>query len=130
MSSPMDRCYWVIYPWSDAHGPDLVHPEDLEQFRRIDPLGRAFAVMGQDGEFLVLAIGGERFRVKPSLATEIPIPHFAYGQDVRVKNGNKIATVLEINWHYKRHEPYYMLLVGGKPDKRRYWSEELSPIDD
>jgi hypothetical protein len=117
---------WVLYPWFEEHGTALVHPEDLDRFRRLSPYGKVFEKVGDDGDFVVLLAGHDTFRVKPDLMTTVEPPAFGYGQQATVRSKGTVGTVADIRWHHAQRRPFFHLEVNGKRIASRYWAEDLA----
>lgn len=118
---------WGLYPWFAEHGAELVHPDDLEGFQALMPYGKLFQVAAQEGEFLALRYGDERFRVRPGeLFQPRPAPAFAFGDAVQVPKKGP-GTVAAIEWHHQRQAPLFFVAVDGKRLKKRYGAEDLAP---
>lgn len=126
MSNPVFQ--WGLYQWFEESGVDLVHPDDLDSFRRFLPNGKVFQCVGQHEEYLVLAYGNLHFRVKPSLFKPVPTPGRQFGETVNVKSkGDSLTGVVgDIIWHFQKAEPYYHVLVNGKKLKKQYWQNDFA----
>jgi hypothetical protein len=121
---------WGLYPWFPEHGEEYVHPEDVNAFRLLFPYGKAFAVLAEEDSYVVLQYGNARFRVKPDLLKPISAPANSFGEKVRVvSHGEDVTgTVSDIQWHFERAEPYYLLMINGKRSKKRYWKVDFLDV--
>ncbi len=118
---------WGLYPWFSTGDQDLVHPDDRARFAELEPYGLLFKMVADEGEYLVLAYGQERFRVKPDLWKETGPCAFEVGQQVsNQRHPEKTNVVREVMWHYKHGREFYLLTVDGKKKTRRYWAQELA----
>ena len=118
---------WGLYPWFQEHGTHLVHPNDLEAWVALQPYGRVFERVGEEGEFLKLAYGNHVFRVKPDFFRPVRSPSKRIGDVVRLESGGEVkeGTIVEIQWHHQRNEPFYLLKINGKRSSRRYWDSDF-----
>lgn len=124
----MDTEQWVLYPWFQEHGAQLIHPDDLERLKTLGAYGTVFKQLGTDGQYTVLSAKRQTVRVLPDLIVKVPRPAFDYGQQVRVAGQDRIGVVEEIGWHHKLSRPFFLLAIGGKRQSRRYWDDELTPV--
>jgi hypothetical protein len=113
--------------WFEEDGAELIHPDDIERFRQLMPSARVFHCDGVEGEYLVLAYGEHRFRVKRSLFRPVDRPARAIGESVSLMTkGNLVHGVItDIVWHFQRAEPYYHVTANGKELKKRYWKDDF-----
>jgi hypothetical protein len=120
-------CHWGLYLWFVEYEPELVHPDDLDQFRNFKPYGHVFHCIGKDLSYLILQYGDSRFRVKPDLFRPVPPPRHIVGEVVSVARDNGIVTavVCDVMWHFKKSKPYYHVAINGKRSGRQYWDEDL-----
>jgi hypothetical protein len=66
--------------------------------------------------------------------TELPMPRFSVGQKVVVVLNEKNKTphtgsVREVIWHYKDSRYNYYLEENGKKISKRYFEEDLDPVE-
>jgi len=66
---------WGLYPWFEEHGAELVHSDDIDEFRKLSPYGKVFLRTGEDNGFIRLAYGDRTFHVKPDLFQPVPRSH-------------------------------------------------------
>jgi hypothetical protein len=121
------------------HAPKWVHPDDLP---RLDKLCLArlcdvcYEEMGQEGDYLVLRISGETFRVRPAVLNVLPPTPYAPGDYVRTLNGTRrVGWITEVRWHGGEKRHFFHIAVEGKKVahrrvSRRYWQEDLALVDD
>jgi|SRR5260370_28531122 len=121
---------WGLYPWFEEHGRELIHPNDLDSFRRLISNVKVFQCTACEGDYVTLRYGEEQFRVKPTLFKPVPKPSFGFGKDVSFRKGSSLAAgkISDILWHFKERKHYFLVSVDGKPLKKRYWPEELSTL--
>lgn len=117
---------WGLYPWFEEHGAQLVHGDDIDEFRKLSPYGKVFLRTGEDNGFIRLAYGERTFRVKPDLFQPVPPISFPIGTRVTILSKNIDAVIDSIQWHHRDAKPIYYVRRDGKPDSRRYSSEDLS----
>lgn len=114
------------------HDPSLVHPDDRA---RLDQMcgGLSFhcyEVTGVEDEYLVIAAGGETFRVKDAAIRQLPSPKFAMGMRVRTTNGTpRRGWIAGIGWHFKEGRHLYQLEVEGRSVSRRRISRRYGEED-
>ena len=118
---------WGLAPWFEETGPDLVHAEDLDAFRQLLPYGKLFKCVADDVQYLTIQYAKETFRIKPQLFRVVPEPRKKIGDEVRVKVGEvtKMATVYDVNWHFQKGQPFFFLIIDGKSQRKRYWTEDF-----
>lgn len=118
---------WGLCQWFEEHGTDIVHPDDLEAFRRFLPNGKVFQCLCQEGDYLVLRYGDLRFRVRPLLFKPVPVPSTKIGDRVRIRSNGEVlpAVITGMAWHFQRSEPYYSVTVNGKERSKRYWQSDF-----
>jgi hypothetical protein len=120
---------WLLYPWFEEHGASLVYPDDMEAFRKLSPYGKVFQRIGDDGNWAVIVYAGARIRVDATCAKVVNAPAFGFGQRVLVRRHRRVATVVEIRWHYKADCPFFFVEAGGRRVKTRYWPDDLEPAE-
>ena len=119
---------WGRYSWSKEKGAALVHEDDLAAFIEIFPHGKLFQHVGNERQYLRLAYGPKLFRVKPDLFEPVPFTPMPVGTAVKIVERNLDAVIEELEWHWVRAKPYYILRYDGKRHTRWYWDEELSAL--
>jgi hypothetical protein len=117
---------WGLYPWFEEHGAQLVHSEDLGEFRKLSPYGKVFLRTGEEDGFIRLAYGERTFRVKPDLFRPVAPVSFPIGTRVTIRGKDVEAVVDSIQWHQRDAKPIYYLRRDGKLDSRRYSADDLS----
>ena len=115
---------WGIYPWHIEHGAELIHPDDLEAFRKETNSSKVFECM-EEGDYITLRYNGNRYRVKDKLFKPVPTPKYTFGEIVRVKKSEEEAVITDIMWHYDKQEHFYFIAVRGKRKSKRYWESEF-----
>jgi hypothetical protein len=116
---------WGLYPWFEERGVQLVHGEDLGEFRRLSPYGKIFLCTGEEGAFIWLAYGEQRFRVKSELFQRVSPILFPIGTRVTIRSKGIVVIVDSIQWHHRDAKPIYHVSREGKRDSRRYSAEDL-----
>ena len=117
---------WGTYPWFLEHGIDLIHPDDLENFRKEANNCKVFQCVNEDAQFITVKYGNALFRVRDSLFKSVPAPKFYFGQKLELegKSDSEII-VTDIMWHYRKKEHYYLISVNGKKKTKRYFESEF-----
>jgi len=116
----------ALYPWFEEHGVQHVHPDDFERFKALSPYGKVFGVDDAEDGYVRLRYGGDSFRVKPTLLQSIPFVDIEVGQRVRLLAKQSEGVIEHVIWHHKERRPFFLVLIHGKRDSRRYRREELS----
>lgn len=119
---------WGTYPWFEEFGVELIHPDDIEAFRKEVRYGRKVFLCVEEGEYMTLKYNNNYYRVKEKLFTPKPTPKFDFGQIVRIKSSNAEVKIADIMWHGNKQEHYYHVLAGNKKKSRRYFESELMEI--
>lgn len=116
---------WGVYPWVIEQGTELIHHDDLEDFRKQASNCKVYQCVDVS-EYLTLKYQSRCYRVKAELFRTIPTPRFEFGQSVIIKKSGQKAVVSDIMWHYDRQQHYYFLIVENKRKSKRYFESELS----
>lgn len=114
---------WGLYPWFVECGEDLIHPEDIGQFKPNNSL--VFYCKDTFEDYLILQYGIYEYRVKPNNYKLLKEPPFHSGDQVIVKNQEKPGVIEEIQWHYKDNNFIFYISIEGKKKTRRYLDNEL-----
>ena len=122
----MNITKWTLYPWFEEHGAELIHPDDISRFRQLRPYGKVFAVVGEEGNYIILQFGENSFRVMPDLMSAVSAPAFFFGQTVEISGKTTFGTVVEVCWHHGQQKPFFYLVIGGKRSGKRYWESDLT----
>lgn len=115
---------WGTYHWFIEHGINLIHPDDIENFKKEVNNSKVFECVAQ-GEYLTLKYNNNYYRVREKLFKPVPIPKFDFGQKVKIKDKNEIAIITDIMWHFGNTEHFYFVTVNGKKKSKRYFESEL-----
>ncbi len=115
---------WGIYPWFEELGVELIHPDDIEAFRKEVNTCKIFLCI-EEGEYITLKYNNNYYRVKEKLFSPKPTPKFDFGQMVRIKYSNEEVKITDIMWHFNKQEHFYHVLAGNKKKTRRYFDSEL-----
>lgn len=128
MTISTNKGTWGVYPWFAEDGDEWIDPSDLPRFKALIPYGKVFQCT-EEGEFLTLQYGAEKFRVKPGLYRPVSaVPAFAIGSAVTVKNKPEVqGRIADIEWHFKQEAPFYFIEVNGKRKSSRYAESDLAP---
>ena len=122
---------WFFFPWSPEHqkhhGASMIHPDDLDSWNQSYPYGGLFECVMREGEYLVLRHAKGTFRAKPELFRIVNRPAKRVGDAVEVesKGERKAGTIVEIQWHHQKNEPFYFLMIDGKKSSKRYWDSDF-----
>jgi hypothetical protein len=118
---------WGLFPWFEECGADHVHPDDLAILRGLHPYGHLFKSLGTAEPYVRLLYSGGEVRVRPGLFTTVSAPVFDYGAMVRTlpPHTMRAGQVAMIMWHYRRQEPFYLLVIDGKKHATRYFAPDL-----
>lgn len=115
---------WGTYPWFMEHGIDLIHPEDLEKFKKEANNCKVFECI-EEGGCLILKYNNSCYRVREKLFKPVPIPKFIYGLKVKIKNIEETAIITNIMWHFYNCKHYYLVSINDKKKSKRYLETEL-----
>lgn len=115
---------WGLYPWWEAHGVDLIHPDDILTVQKLNPGSKVFEMTTEEGGFIRLRYGNTEFRARPSIFKPVSATIHDIGQTVTLTDGRS-GEVLGIMWHHKRNEPMYELRIEGKKKSKRYWNSDF-----
>ena len=115
---------WGVYPWFIEHGVDLIHPDDIEAFRREANNSKVFECI-EDGDFLTLKYNTNCYRVSNRLFKPVPNPQYVFEQVVIIRENGEEATITDIMWHYGKKEHYYMVSINNKKRAKRYLASEF-----
>lgn len=113
--------------WQPAMGLDLVCSNDRETFPQLTTA--IFHCIGADKGWLKVQYGSHVYCVKSEIFKKIPSPKFLLGQDVFIPDKNRNAKVSASFWHFKNSVAVYVLEFGGKRSSRRYYENEMLPLD-
>lgn len=116
---------WGTYPWFTESGMDLIHPEDIEAFRKETDNSKVFECIMEEKTYMTISYNNRSYRVKSKLFKPVPAPKYHFGEMVKIRKSGETAVITDIMWHYGRKKHYYFLSVGNKKKARRYWESEL-----
>jgi len=115
------------YPWFLEHGLDMIHPDDLERFKKESNNCKVFERVDVNDNYMTLKYGDNIYRVKDNLFREVKPPKFFIGQKVGLLNKeDQNGIITDMFWHYNNEEYFYFLEVNGKKKSRRYLESELA----
>lgn len=115
---------WGLYPWFIEHGTELIHPDDLEEFKKEASNCKVFKCI-EEGNYITLKYNDRLYRVKDSLFSFVPVPKFDFGQEVSIVKNKEKVIIIDIMWHYKRQEHYYFVSSQNRKKSKRYFEAEL-----
>lgn len=117
---------WGIYPWVAERGIELLHPDDLEKFKREVSGCKVFECIDK-GEYITLKYNNNCYRVKNTLFKSVSEPKFKFGEVVKIRRTGEEVIVTDIMWHFNNHEHYYFVCTLNKNKKKskRYFESEL-----
>ena len=75
---------WGLYQWFREYGEQLIHPDDLGAFERLQPNSKVFLCEEEQAGYLVLQYDQERYRVKPDLFKPVAPPKRIFRERVWV----------------------------------------------
>ncbi|MDH3976666.1 MAG: hypothetical protein OEV42_20575 [Deltaproteobacteria bacterium] len=126
MSTNNNICgYWGLYLWFDEHGVGLIHPEDIEKFRKLVPNGKVFECVDDDGQYITLKYADMRYRVLRNIFKPVKEPVRKIGEQVKLRESSTVATIVDIEWHFKKNTHIYFIEIEGKRKSKRYWIEDF-----
>lgn len=120
---PISEKSFGVCNWFPEHGSHLVASVDLAAFTALDPAGKVFECIGEEGPWLVVRYGVHTYRLNPDILNPVPAPAFSVGQPVVSKD--RSGVVADVTWHFKEMAPIYFLEFGGKRSSRRYSELDL-----
>ena len=115
---------WGIYPWFMEHGVDLIHPDDLEAFKKVANNGKVFECT-EVNDYITLRYGNKYYRVKDKLFKPVPSPKYNFEESVKIKENGERVIITDIMWHYGKRKHYYLVSIGGKNKSKRYLESEF-----
>ncbi len=115
---------WGLYPWFIEHGTELIHPDDLEKFRKETNNCKVFQCI-EEGNYITLKYNDRLYRVKDNLFRPVPIPKFDFGEKIEIVKNKEKVIITDIMWHYKKQEHYYFVSSQNRKKSKRYFGEEL-----
>jgi preprotein translocase subunit YajC len=116
-----------LYPGFPDFGiDDSCHPDDLAQIKNFSPHGKVFqSDLEEMLGYIKIAHGLECFRVQRNQFRQIDDAlMFSVGDHVITKSG-KTGTIWQIEWHFERKQPYFLLLVECKKKQTWYFKDDL-----
>jgi hypothetical protein len=117
---------WGLYPWFLEDGEELIHENDLDEIKRLQPYGKVFYCSDANLDFITLKYKELAYRVKPNLFKVIGNPSFTFGEMIRLSNNPEIKGVItDIHWHHKDNIELYYIMVNGKRKTSRYYPKDL-----
>lgn len=113
---------WGTYPWFMERGIELIHPDDLESFKKEANNCKVFECI-EESDYLTLNYNDKHYRVKDKLFKPIPSPKYTFGQHIII-NGED-ARITDIMWHSSNKEHYYLVSIANKKKSKRYFESDL-----
>lgn len=80
---------WGTYPWFVEHGVDLIHPDDLEDFKREAHNSKVFECIEERDGYITLKYNDNCYRVMNKLFKPVPSPKYNFGENVKIKENEK-----------------------------------------
>lgn len=117
---------WGVYPWFVEQGIELIHPDDIEDFKKEANNCKVFMCV-EEGEYITLKYNNRCYRVRDVLFKIVPTPEFTYGQTVKIRDTNEEVMITDIMWHFSKQEHYYFVnnQSNKKKKTKRYFASEL-----
>jgi hypothetical protein len=118
-----------LFGLTELKGENFSPPEDADRFwqlRRVNSVGR---IGEEDGAFAVVEYGDDRFRMRRDKLVDIPASRIKFVIGDAASTGERVGTVFDVAWHYKRDEPYYLLRFGGRRSSRWHFNDELQDVE-
>lgn len=105
----------------------MIHPDDLASVKELTLNGKVFQAIEEDSTYLILSYGEVTFRAKPDLFWAVDCPPKQIGDVIKVesKGEQKSGTIVGIEWHHQRNEPFYLVAIDGKQSSKRYWNSDF-----
>lgn len=119
---------WGTYNCFQGRDEELIDLECRADFFALDPVGKVFKCISEQGDTITLKYGEQTFRVKAERYRMVPKPFHHVGDTVEVIDKATKGKVLDVNWHIKDNEPFYFLEIKGKRNKKRYKNRELRSL--
>lgn len=116
---------WGIYQWFVEHGTELIHPEDLDNFKALQPNGKVFKCINDDGNFITLEYADMQYRVRNDIFKPVDEPVKTIGEKVELKEIQVGGIVIDITWHFQCKAHIYCLEINGRKKSKRYWAEDF-----
>ena len=100
-------------------------PENFDLFQRIVSYR-----LDEGGERATIVAPAPGRVIAADKMHPIRAPKYDYGQPVAPANHpERHGTIALIGYHFKYERPFYFIEINGKQKKRRYFSDELIPLD-
>ena len=80
---------WGTYPWFVEHGVDLIHPDDIEAFKKEVNNCKVFECI-EEKEYMTLRYNEKQYRVANKLFKSVPAPKYNFGEIVKIKKMEKM----------------------------------------
>lgn len=115
---------WGTYPWFIEDGVDLIHPDDIDAFKKEVSTCKVFECIEEKG-CITLRYNDKQYRVASKLFNPVPTPKYNFGEIVKLKKNGEEATITDIMWHYDKREHYYVIAIKNKRKSKRYVESEF-----
>lgn len=121
------------YPWWPEDGNDWLHPDDVEQARRMIPSMRIFRRDGEQEPFVVLYYGETKLRVLRTLWREVDSEGFELGDWVEVlsrcgHNEPRTGIIREMVWDERAHAIGYQISDNSQPIAKFFTADDLRHV--
>ncbi|MCP4746060.1 MAG: hypothetical protein GY874_07945 [Desulfobacteraceae bacterium] len=116
---------WGLYQWFDERGIELIHPEDVDDFKALMPNGKVFECIKDDGRYIFLKYADKTYRVIRDIFKPVKKPEKIIGEAAILKGSPEKAIIVDITWHFQRKAHMYFIAINGKRKSNRYWIEDF-----
>jgi len=129
-----DAPKYGYYPWWPKDGNDWLHPEDVQQARRLIPSMRIFRRDGQRGPYLLLHYGKLTLRVSRTLWQEVQWEGYELGDWVEVltrghRNTPRTGVIREMLWDPTNRRLCYQIFEVDQPIAEQYSADDLRHVE-
>ena len=125
--------YALFARWPED-GDAWIHPDDVDQVKRLIPSRRIFRKEAMEGRFQVFRYGAIRFRVLPALHETLRGEGLDVGDRIEVrsrmgKNRPLIGRIREMRWNPRYRRIEYFVRHVDQPIPRWYSAADLNCLD-
>ena len=119
---------WGLYQCFQGTDDAMVDSECRDGFFALQPNGKVFECISEQGDTITLKYGEQVFRVKAMLYKMIPKPLYKVGDIVEIIDKATEGKILDVNWHIKDNEPFYFIEVNGKESGKGYKDCDIKAV--
>lgn len=122
---------FVFYSYHQNNDETIISLDDGEVYT--NPFSVAFCEFCDGVNLHLKLLNGDKVLAPRVSRIEIlPEPKFFIGDSVWVLTKGNImkASIVYFFWHYNRKEYVYTITVNGKKKSKRYFGDDLEPVDD